>query len=128
MKPTPLSQNAPLQNHIATTQKTVTTTTCRSGFHSGFQWLIVSKAHLMVVGFAADVPIENDYRVDLDDQTNSGVHDEEASDVGKDFDVRLDVSQDMPDIDFDSRGWLNEEQTPYCEIHVFGSLAPQGDT
>nr|GFC25710.1 hypothetical protein [Tanacetum cinerariifolium] len=55
------------------------------------------------------------------------VHDEEAFDVGKDFDVRLDASQDMSDIDFDSRGWLNEEQTPYCEIHVFGSLAPQGD-
>ncbi|GJZ02205.1 hypothetical protein Tco_0520166 [Tanacetum coccineum] len=46
----------------------------------------------------------------------------------KEMKESMKLYEDMPDIDFDSRGWLNEEQTPYFEIHVFGSLAPQGDT
>lgn len=76
----------------------------------------------------AKVPVDTDYRDDLEDHTNSEVRDEGAFDVGKDSCVRVDLSQDMAGIDFESSGWLNIEQTPYGQKPVFGSLAPHDDT
>ena len=43
----------------------------------------------------AKVPVDTDYRDDLEDHTNSEVPDEGAFDVGKDSCVRVDLSQDM---------------------------------